>query len=133
MPGDRSVKIGTMTNSAVATGDNAMAIVTNPVNQVLPSPESVDIRAELARLRGLLEELGGPNHADTALRLGVAEAEAAKDKPDKAEIGGTLVKAITYAKNANGFLEQANKLAPTIVKVAGWLGGHGAALMALLP
>ena len=133
MTGDRSVKAKTMVGNAIATGDHATAIVTNPNNMVLPSPESVDIRAELAQLRALLVKLGGPNHKDTTLRLDVAEAEAAKPKPDKAEVGSNLAKAVSYAKDANGFLEQMNKLAPTLVRVGGWLGEHGAQLLALVP
>lgn len=128
---DGLIKANNIVGSAIAVGHHSVAVVTHPNNALSPA-DSVDIAAELAQLRALLEKIGGPNKDDVKLRLDLAAKEAVKQAPDKAEIGGALSKAITYAKDANGFLEQMNKLSPTVVKVAGWLGEYGAPLLGLL-
>jgi hypothetical protein len=60
-----------------------------------------------------------------------AEEEAGKGAPDKDELGGALERAITYAKQANGFAEQVTKLKPHLEKVCAWLGENWHKLLAV--
>ena len=127
--GGRSVSIGRdARNSVIVTGDRNT--VTQTLKRVtLPSPESVDIKAELAALRAALAQLPAPDARKIENAVGDAEDEVQKPTPDKDEVGKALDRAIAYAQKADGFAEAAGKLVPHIVNVAGWLGIAGTALL----
>src|SRR5262245_48275299 len=115
----RSVNIGRdVRNTVIVTGDHST--VTQTLKRVsLPSPESVDIRAELAALRAALGRLAAPDARKIENAIGDAEDELQKLVPDKDEIGQALDRAIGYAQKADGFATAAEKLVPHVVQVAG--------------
>lgn len=128
---DRSVSIGRDANkSIIVTGDRNR--VTQTFKRVsLPPPESVDIKSEIAALRSLLSELSSPDARKVTNAIDDAEDELSRPEPDRDEVGKALTRAIGYAQKADSSAETAEKLAPRIVKVAGWLGTAGSALLAL--
>lgn len=126
---DRSVTVGgSVIGSNVVTGDKSSATVSYK-RITLPPPHTVNIQQELAKLR---ESLGALK-TDDALKIGNAlsdaESELKKPKPDKSEVGGAVERALKYAKEAIGFGELAEKLKPSIVNVAAWLGANWHSLL----
>ena len=128
--GERSVNIGgNAIASTIVTGDNN-TVATNQTVAGLPAPETVDIRAEIAALRELLASLETPEQTKIQRALDLAAEAAGDDDPDRDEVGGAMERALRIAKNANGFAEQVEELAPRIKAVAGWLGENGPKLLA---
>lgn len=126
-PGDRSVSIGRdARDNVIVTGDRNR-VTLKPV--VPPPPDSVDVKAELAALREALAKLSAPDAGKIDRAVDDAEDELRKPEPNKDQIGQALDRAIGYAQKAEGFAGAAEKLVPHIVKVAGWLGTAGAALL----
>ena len=120
MSGERSVSAGRdMKGNAIATGDFATATAT--YSETVPRDLSVDLCAELAALRQVLAGIGGVNKR-ALTRLDEAEDEAGKAEPDPGEIRKLVTEATSYARTANGFMEQAGQLAPSLMRVGGWLG-----------
>lgn len=121
--GDRTVSIGgNATGNSIVTGDhNAMS---TQFHGALPSPDQVDISAEIAALRERLAGLQAPDQGKLLRALADAEEEAAKPDPAPDEIGAAMDRAIGYAKKANGFADQAAKLLPHLKAVCGWLGDN---------
>lgn len=100
------------------------------VQQVtLPTPESVNIQAELLALHNILASLNDPVTSGIAQKL---EVEAQKDSPDKSVVGQTLETGLTYAKNLQGFADAIDKLRSHVQNAAGWLGEHGYKLLPLV-
>lgn len=127
--GERSISVGRdASGSAFVTGDQSTATTTYQVR--LPSPESVDIRTEVAALKGLLAQLASPDRDKLERALADAEEEAGKSEPDRDELGNALERAITYAKRANGFADQVAKLKPHLEAACAWLGRNWHNLLA---
>jgi hypothetical protein len=122
---------GSITGSSIVSGDHSHATTT--FTQVRP-PEaaSVDVAAELASLRALVEALRTPDRRRYENALEEAQEDSAKPEPDKAEIAGALERAVKIAKAAPGFLERANAIQDSVVKLAGWLGPAAKGVLALL-
>jgi hypothetical protein len=101
--GDKNVYVGgNMIGGAAVTGDHNVTTVTYR-KVTLPPPDSIDIRAELAALKDLLIGLDTEDRQKIANALGEAESDAAKQHPDKNEIGGALERALGYAGKAADF------------------------------
>jgi hypothetical protein len=121
---NRSVSIGRdATGNVIQTGDDNVASV-QFTQAMLPPPESVDINAELAIIRDLLQQLRceDVNKIDRAIED--AQDEAKKSEPDRDEIGGALDRALKYAKQAEGFADTASKLQQHIANAVSWLGDN---------
>jgi hypothetical protein len=120
-----------MANVVNVTGDRN--IVSTTMKPPPPPADQVDVKAELAALREALAELKKvPDRGKLDRAVEDAADEAAKPEPDKEEVGGALERAVKYAKAAEDFGEQAEKLAPRLAALAAWLGplGHGLLRMA---
>ncbi|MES2444647.1 MAG: hypothetical protein V4574_17620 [Pseudomonadota bacterium] len=129
-PGERSVNAGgNITGSIIQTGDNNTATLTATA---LPDAASVDIAAVLTELRAVLASVAGPDAAKIGRALDDADEEAARSEPDKAEIAGTLTRAVALAKKASDFSEHLGKVQELVTKVAGWIGAAGPYLPPLL-
>ena len=126
---DRSISVGgNVTGSSFSTGDSNT--VTTSYQQVtLPPADSVDVQAELDGLREALAGLQAPEAAKIAGALDAAEAEAQSAEPDKEEVAGRVERALKLAQQAEGFSAHLEKLAPRIVKLAGWIGDVGKRLL----
>lgn len=128
--GDRNVHIG-----QDAIGNQIVAGDTNVITQsgqriVLPAPETVDIKAEIAEMRAILATLDTPDAGKLDRALADAEDEVKKDVPSKDEIGGAIERAVKYAKGASDFGEHIEKLVPKLKTVCGWLGQNWYKLLA---
>lgn len=127
--GERSVSIGgNATNNVITTGDN------NRVTVTLPDAASVDIAATMAELRAALVRIGGENAGKIERALDDADEEVAKAAPDKAEVAGSLTRALGFAKKAGDFSDYIEKIKPLVVDAASWIGSaaHYAPLLAVL-
>jgi len=89
----------------------------------------VDIHAEFAELRKILEQLPTPDQGKIRRALDDAGDELAKPEADKAEIGGALKRALNYAGKVVELGDEAVKLAPHIHKLADWLGSEWSTLL----
>ena len=129
---DRSIQIGGhAAGNVLQTGDENTASVQYQ-RATLPPPERVDIRAELAALRELLDQLNSPDRRKIDNALGEAEDEVAKPQPDKNEVGKALGRALDYAQKAEGFAKVIQTLTPHVVNVASWLGSQWHTLLAVV-
>lgn len=126
---DRSIQIGGNATGSLVTGDHNQVATT--LTQVIPPPpEQVDIAAELAALRTLIDRLSLPNR-DKALRaLDDAKDEVAN--ADKPETANALERAVKVAKTASDFATNVNDIETKVVRIAGWLGPAAKGLLALL-
>jgi hypothetical protein len=125
----RNISIGgNATGNVFQSGDGNTASI--EFQQVtLPSPDRVNIQAELAALQAILAGLNDPVTTGIAAKL---DAEAAKPAPDKSVVATTLETGLTYARNLQGFAEAIDKLRPHVQNAAGWLGEHGTKLLPLV-
>ena len=124
---------GPITGSVVVAGSgntiNAklrVALAGNPP----PSVDAVDIRAEFAEVRKILEQLQTPDQGNIRRALDDVSEELAKPKSDKAEVGGALKRALDCAGKVTTLGNEAVKLAPRIHKLAEWLGTGWSSLLA---
>lgn len=119
---NRSVSIGgNVTGGAVTTGDSNTVSVQYQ-QAALPSPDSVDMQAELKALREALANLQTLDRRKIDNALDEAEDELKKPQPDKDEVGKAVDRALDYAKKADGFTEAIEKIKPRVEKAAAWLG-----------
>jgi hypothetical protein len=129
---DRSIHVGgSASGNVFQTGDCNIASVRYQ-HATLPPPESVDIRAELAALRGLLAQLDSPDRRKIENALDDAEDELAKSQPDKNEVGTALARALDYAQKAQGFVKAIETFKPHVVSIASWLGSRWHTLLAVV-
>lgn len=128
--GNRSVSIGgNVTGASIVTGDRNR--VTTTLTQVQPPlAEEVDVVAEIAALRGLVEKMAVTERGKRA--LADASDAAAEPKPDKAEVAGALERAVKASKEAADFTENADKIKERVVRIAGWVGPLANGALALL-
>lgn len=119
---NRSVSVGgSVTGSAITTGDNNVTSVQYQLVS-LPTPESVDMRAELNALREILVKLESSDRRKIDNAFADVEEELNKPQPDKTEVGKALDRAFDYAKKAEGFVSLTEKLKPHLTKTVAWLG-----------
>jgi hypothetical protein len=132
MAATNQINAGAITGSVVVAGSG------NTINARLrvelgkeppPTVEPVDIRAEFAELRKILEQLQTPEQGKIRRALEDAGAELAKPEADKSEVGGALKRALDYAGKAANLGNEAVKLAPHIHKLAEWLGSEWSSLL----
>jgi hypothetical protein len=98
-------------------------------NKTLSAADPVDIRAEFAELRKILEQLQTPDQGKIRRALDDAGDELAKPEANKAEIGGALKRALNYAGKVVDLGDEAMKLAPHIHNLANWLGSEWSSLL----
>jgi hypothetical protein len=129
---NRSVTARDITGSSVVTGDQNT--VTTTMRQVAAPPaETVDVKAELAALRELLDQLKNvPDRGKVERAMQDAVEESAKAQPDKNEVGGAVERAVKYAKSASDFSDHFEKLLPRLTAIASWVGVAGRGLLALV-
>lgn len=113
-----------MIGTTAITGDHNTVTATVSVQwqAALPAPESVDIAAELTRIRDILANLQQDHAAKTSRAMEDAQDEVRKAAPDKDEIGNALERAVKYAKTSITFANEAENLAPHLASAASWLG-----------
>jgi hypothetical protein len=126
------IRAGSITGSVVVAGSS------NTINARLrvelgkepaTTAEPVDIRAEFAELRKILEQLQTPEQGKIRRALEDAGEELAKPEANKAEVGGALKHALDYAGKVASLGDEAVKLAPHIHKLAEWLGSEWSSLL----
>jgi hypothetical protein len=126
------IHAGSITGSVVVAGSR------NTINAKLrvqlakeppPTAEPVDIGAEFAELRKILEQLQTPEQGKIRRALEDAGEELAKPEPDKGEFGGALKRALDYAGKVANLGDEAVKLAPHILRLAEWLGSEWSSLL----
>jgi hypothetical protein len=84
--------------------------------------EGVDICAEFAELRNILEQLQTLDKGKIQRALDDAGEELAKPEVDKSEVGRAVKRALDYAGKVASLGNEAVKLAPHVYKLAKWLG-----------
>ena len=120
---------GGVHNSNFVVGDGNEVTLT----QVQPpAAQEVDVVAEIAGLRALMEGLAVPERGKLERALEDAGEEAAKAKPDKEDMAGALKRAVKASKGAADFAENADKIGERVVRIAGWLGPLANGALALL-
>ena len=78
------------------TGDGNV-VQTTYQQVILPSPDSVDIAAELRAIREVLVGLDTPDRRKIENAFSDVDDELAKPDPDRDEVGGTMDRALRYA------------------------------------
>jgi hypothetical protein len=126
------IRAGSITGSVVVAGSG------NTINARLrvelgkeppPTAQAVDIRAEFAELRKVLEQLQTPDQGKIRRALDDAGEELAKPEANKAEVGGAIKRALDYAGKLANLGDEAVKLAPHVHKLAEWLGSEWTSLL----
>jgi hypothetical protein len=84
--------------------------------------EPIDVRAEFAELRKILEQLQTSDQGKIQRALQDADEELAKPEANKPEVGRALKRALDYAGEVASLGTEAVKLAPHLRKLAEWLG-----------
>jgi hypothetical protein len=123
---------GSITGSVVVAGagNTINAKLRTELVKKAPSPaDPVNIHAEFAELRKILEQLQTPDQGKIRRALDDAGEELAKPQADKGEIGGALKRALDYAGKVTNLGNEAVKLAPHIHKLAEWLGSEWSTLL----
>ena len=123
---------GSITGSVVVAGSGNTINTKLRValqNKAASATDPVDIRAEFAELRKILEQLQTPDQGKIRRALDDAGEELAKPEANKAEIGGALKRALGYAGKLADLGDEAMKLAPHIHKLANWLGSEWSSLL----
>ena len=90
----------------------------------MTSGDGVNVGAELAALREVLQALNMPDAGKMERALADAEEEAAKVEPDKEEIGTAVERAVKYARQAGDFGEHVTKIASHLGPLVSWLGSN---------
>jgi hypothetical protein len=123
---------GSITGSVVVagTGNTINAKLRTELVKKAPSAaDSVNIHAEFAELRRILEQLQTPDQGKIRRALDDAGEELAKPQGNKAEIGGALKRALDCAGKVTNLGNEAVSLAPHIHKLAEWLGSEWSSLL----
>jgi uncharacterized protein with von Willebrand factor type A (vWA) domain len=126
------INSGSITGSVVVAGSGNTINTKLRValqNKAASVTDPVDIRAEFAEVRKILEQLQTPDQGKIRRALDDAGEELAKPEANKAEIGGALKRALGYAGKLADLGDEAMKLAPHIHKLADWLGSEWSNLL----
>ena len=130
--GDRSVNVsGGVHGGVVNAGDDTEIAVTVTRGQPPAGPE-VDVAAEIAGLRALLEGLDTPERGRLGRAMEDAGEEAAKPSPDRQEVADALERAVKASKGAADFADNADRIRERVARIAGWLGPLAKGALALL-
>ncbi len=120
---------GNVTGAILVAGDDNDTKLT----QVQPPPaQDVDVAAEIAGLRSLLEKLAVPERDKLGRALDDARDEVAKPVPDKEDVASALKRAVTVSKEAADFADNADKIKERVVRIAEWVGPLAKGALALL-
>lgn len=130
--GNRSVNIwGGVDGAVVNAGDGNQ--ITMRVTHVLPPPaQEVDVAAEIAGLRALMEGLDTPERGMMGRAMEDAGEQAARPSPDKKKVADALERAVAVSKGAADFAGNAVAIEERVVRIAGWLGPLAKGALALL-
>ncbi len=131
---NRSISIGgNVTGAAIVAGDHNRVSVTYEKTE-LPPAASVDIAAEVAALKQLLADLQMPAKEKRKMDNAIedAELEAKEKKPEKAEIGASVERALKYAEKAGTLAAAIDKLKPHVKNLSAWLGQNYDKLLAMV-
>ena len=131
-PGKHSVPIGRRAWNAVIVAGDHSTVTQTLTRGSQPPPESVDIKAELAALRTALAQRAAPCAGKIENAIGEAQDELQKPTRGKDQIGKALDRAIGYDEKAERFATAAEKLVSQVMRVAGWQGTAGVALLKVL-
>jgi uncharacterized protein with von Willebrand factor type A (vWA) domain len=126
------INAGSITGSVVVagSGNTINARLRVELQRELPSAdEPVDIHAEFAELRNLLEQLQTPDQGKIRRALNDAGEELTKPEANKAEVGSAIRRALDYAGKLASLGDEAVKLAPHVHKLADWLGSEWTSLL----
>jgi hypothetical protein len=126
------IRAGPTTGSVLVAGSGNTIIAKLRVElgkEPLRSADPVDIRAEFAELRKILEQLQTPDQGKIRRALDDAGEELAKPQANKPEVGGAFKRALDYAGKVANLGNEAVKLAPHIHKLAEWLGFEWSSLL----
>jgi hypothetical protein len=126
------IRTGPITGSVVVAGSGNTIDAKLRVElrrKAVSATDPVDIRAEFAELRTILEQLQTPDQGKIRRALDDAGEELAKPQANKAEVGGALKRALDYAAKVTNLGNEAVKLAPHIHKLAEWLGSEWSSLL----
>jgi hypothetical protein len=121
------IRAGTITGSVVVAGSGNTIDAKLRVALAAKPPlaaEPVDIRAEFAALRQILDHLQTPDQGKIRRALDDAGEELTKPEANKAEFGSALKRALDYAGKVATLGDEAVRLAPHIHKLAEWLGSE---------
>jgi hypothetical protein len=94
-----------------------------------PSTDAIDIHAEFAQLREILEQLQTPDQGKIRRALDDVGDELAKPEANKTEVGSALKRALDYAGKVVSLGNETVKLAPHIHNLAEWLGTEWSSLL----
>lgn len=97
-----------------------------------PYGQAIDIAAEFAALRTLMERLILSDFSELNRALNDAGEEAARPAPDKAEVAGALERAVEASKNATNFTQNVTEIGDCVVRIVGWLGPSAGSVLTLL-
>jgi hypothetical protein len=126
------IRAGSITGSVVVAGSgntiNARLRVELEKKQP-PMTEPVDVRAEFAELRKVLEQLQTPDQGKIRRALDDAGEELAKPEANKKEVGSAVKRALDYAGKVASLGDEAVKLAPHVHRLAEWLGSEWTSLL----
>lgn len=101
------------------------------MTRVQPPPaQQVDVAAEIAGLRALMERLDTPERGKMGRAMQDASEEAAKPSPDRKEVANALERAVKVSKEAADFADNADKIKERVVRIAGWVGPAANAALA---
>jgi hypothetical protein len=126
------INAGSITGSVVVAGSG------NTINARLRvelgkgpplADEPVDVRAEFAGLRKILEQLQTPDQGKIRRALDDAGEELTKPEANKEEVGSAIKRALDYAGKLASLGDEAVKLAPHVHKLADWLGSEWTSLL----
>jgi len=128
----RNVNIGgNAVGNIIQTGDHNTAELRFKKVQ-LPSPEKVDISAELETLKQLLGQLKTDDQQKIVNAVSEAAGDAARPNPDKDEVGKALERALGYASKAADFGDKAGTIATHVQNAVAWLGENWHKLLPLV-
>lgn len=125
-----NIKIGKMASSNLITGIvngnvHSQGDVYQAEGQVT-AKQVTELLTELERRIQSLEGLPESEKEKSIRRLGAAKAEAEEEEPNKDSIATQLKRVnetLTHAgETSQGIKEFIKEVAPTVVKIAGWLG-----------
>lgn len=135
-PSDKSVTAGRDSIGNVnTTGDGnevEAKVEVNLRNRQDWSAASVDIQGELARIRAILDRLGGEHANKIGRALDDAEEEVGRARPSKDEVGAALERALKDAKEGTALATEIGNLAPHIVNAVAWLGSDWNHLLSMV-
>lgn len=119
---------GNITGSVVNIGNNNTVSATITVTP--PPADTVDMAAEVAELRALVEVMNSSKAERMLQAFSEVAEDVADEDADKGEIAGALERGLKIAAKAEGYLDKAEAIQEKVTKIAGWLGPYAAPVLA---